>query len=125
VIFSKEYAEEKRLDSWLVEGYGFWIPTEDDILKLEKRLPGYLKENSHLFFRQPPAWERLDQYQRQYVGFERNEMRLIYGNYFCNNIGIDWQQAFVVVEDGGDCYFQFEYDVMGENFITLMVNGES
>jgi len=125
MIVTKKQADETGMASWLVRSDGFWIPSADEIIKLEEDLTGYLSQNSSYFFSQPPAWERLDEYQRQYVGLERESKQIIYGNFFCDNLGLDWQETFVVVDDGGDCYFQVEYDMESGLFIMLMVNGVS
>ena len=125
VIVTKEQAEEMRIASWLVESDHFWTPSGDDILKLEEKLAGYLSQNSSQFYRQPPVWERLDAYQRQYIGLERGGRQIIYGNYFCENGGINWRQELVFVIDGGECYFQVEYDMESRLFTELRVNGES
>jgi len=125
VIITKKHAEETGVSSWLVESDGFWTPSVDDILKLEGKIAGYLSQNSSYFYHQPPVWERLDEYQRQYVGLEREGRLIIYGNYFCNSGGVDWQQKLVVVIDGGECFFQVEYDVESGFFIKLLVNGEA
>ena len=50
--------------------------------------------------------------------------KIIYGNFFCSEED-NWRQEFVMAIDGGDCYFQVEYDVEIEKFIKLVVNGES
>jgi hypothetical protein len=123
VIVTRKQAEE--IASWLGGSGGFWTPSADDIFKLEERLAEYLSQNSSYFYRQPPVWEQLDEYQRQYIGLERGDRQIIYGNFFCNNLGMDWRQKLVIVEDGGDCYFQVEYDVESEVFIKLLVNGVS
>ena len=125
VVFDQEQAEEMKVANWLFEVDGFWTPSEEDILKLEGGLAGYLSQNSEQFYRQPPVWERLDAYQRQYFGIERDGKQVIYGNYFCDNLGMDWRQDLVTVLDGGECFFQVEYDVEGGKFIWLMVNGEA
>jgi hypothetical protein len=125
VIVTKKQSEETGMASWLVNRDGFWTPSAEDILKLEERLAAYLSQNSIYFFQQPPVWERLDEYYRQYIGLTRGGKKIIYGNFFCDPMGLDWQETFVAVEDGGDCYFQVEYDVEGRFFIKLMVNGVS
>jgi hypothetical protein len=125
VIFTEEQAEEMELASWLVDSDGFWTPSVDDILNLEEKIVEYLSQNSSYFYRQPPVWERLHEYQRQYIGLERGGRKIIYGNYFCNSGGVDWQQKLVIVIDGGECFFQIEYDVESELFIKLLVNGEA
>jgi hypothetical protein len=123
VIVTKEQAEE--IASWLGGSGGFWTPSVDDIIKLEEKIAEHLSQNSSQFYSQPPVWERLDEYQRQYIGLERGDRQIIYGNYFCNNGGVNWREKLVVVDDGGDCFFQVEYDVEGEVFIKLLVNGVS
>ncbi len=125
VIVTKKQSEETGMASWLVNRDGFWTPSPDDILKLEETLVAYLSKKSSYFYQQPPVWERLDEYQRQYVGLERDGKQIIYGNFFCDSMSLDWQKTFVVVIDGGDCYFQVEYDVEGGLFIMLAVNGVS
>lgn len=125
VIITQEQAEEMGLGSWLVESAGFWTPSESDILILEESIAVYLSENSFLFFGEPPEGEQLAAYQRQFIGIEHDGSRIIYGNYFCRNMGIDWRDVIVSVEDGGDCYFQVKYDVDSGMFTMLMVNGQS
>ena len=123
VIVTKEQAEE--IASWLGGSGGFWTPSADDIFKLEEGLAEYLSQNSSYFYRQPPVWEQFDEYQRQYIGLERGGRQIIYGNFFCNNLGMDWRKKLVIVDDGGDCYFQVEYNVEDGAFIMLIVNGVS
>jgi hypothetical protein len=125
VIFTEEQAEEMELASWLVDSDGFWTPSVDDILNLEEKIVEYLSQNSSYFYRQPPVWERLHEYQRQYIGLERGGRKIIYGNYFCNSGGVDWRQKLVIMIDGGECFFQVEYDVESGFFIKLLVNGEA
>ena len=113
------------INSWLVENHGFWTPSVDDVLKLEEGIAEYLSHNPTQFYDQAPVWERLDEYQRQYIGLERDGGKIIYGNFFCDNLGKDWRQELVAVLDGGECYFQVEYDVGSGMFIKLWVNGVS
>ena len=125
VIVPRESAEEMGIASWLLRSDDLWTPPADEILKLEEKLPEYLSQSSMVLFHQPPVWERLGEYQRQYIGFERDGKQMIYANYFCDNMGKNWREDLVIVEDGGDCYFQVEYDVKSGLFSKLLVNGES
>ena len=125
VVITKEQAEEMNLGSWLVETNGFWTPSEDDIFTLEGKIAEYLSQNSTLFNRQPPDLEQLGEYQSQFIGVEREGSKIIYGNYFCDNMGFNWRQDIISVDGGGDCYFQVEYDVDEGMFTMLIVNGES
>jgi hypothetical protein len=125
IILDEENAEDMVTASGLVKTDSFWTPSVEAVLKLEENVAAYLSQNSYAFFYQPPVWERLDEYQRQYIGLERGGEKIIYGNFFCDNGGPDWRQEFVFVIDGGECYFQVEYDVKSGLFIKLRVNGEA
>ena len=49
----------------------------------------------------------------------------MYGNFFCEDGNNDWRKEFVFAIDGGECYFQVEYDLERGLFINLRINGES
>jgi len=97
-------------------------PSEDDIITLESGLGIYLQNNPDRFYEGAPVWERLDKYNRQYVGMILDGKKIIYANYFCESVET-WRKDFVFVLDGGDCFFQFKYDVDSAQFFDLQVNG--
>ena len=128
VIFPAEQAREQGIGEWFVQNgqtAEYWTPSEDDILELENRLSSYLQQtNSDRFDQQKtPIWERLDEYNRQYIGIILDGKQVIYANYFCDSLETDWKDDFVFVLDGGDCFFQFKYDVDSAEFFDLQVNG--
>lgn len=129
VIFSAEKAKEEGLGEWLFAGGAeleYWMPTEENILALEEGLPAFLESNADYFYTpDAPVWERLDEYNRQYIGLVLDGKQTIYANYFCHSTGVDWKQDFVFVMDGGSCYFQFQYDPNTGEFHNLQVNGEA
>lgn len=98
-----------------------WMPTVDGVAALEAGLVAFLQESET----DTDFWEYLPNYTRQYAGIEEEGRRLIYGNYFCSDMGLDWQKDFVFVEDGGDCFFQVIFDPETNTFLSLSVNGES
>lgn len=127
-IFTDAQAEQMGIGSWVAsdaEFGGYWTPAEEDIQALEGKLDSFLRENAELFSRQPPVWEQLSDYQRQYAGVIINDKRVIYGNFFCTETGVDWREEWVFVLDGGDCFFQLQFDVETKIFIGLTVNGEA
>jgi hypothetical protein len=126
VIFPAEHAEEQKLGSWLATGDGeieYWTPSESDVLALEAGRAAYLQDHADRFYEGVPVWERLNEYNRQYIGIILGEKKIIYANYFCDSIETDWRKDFVFVLDGGDCFFQFKYDVDTAEFFDLQVNG--
>ena len=129
VIFPAEQAREQGVGSWFVEDgqtADYWSPSENDVLTLEDRLDVYLQNNSDRFNKQKsPIGARLDEYDRQYIGIVLNGNQIIFANYFCESLETDWRKDFVFVLDGGDCFFQFKYDVNSAEFFDLQVNGEA
>ena len=130
VIFPAEQAREQGIGDWFVQNgqtADHWTPSEDDILELENGLSSYLQQvNSDRFDQQKTQiWERLDEYSRQYIGLLLDGKKIIYANYFCDSVEMDWTKDFIFVLDGGDCFFQFKYKVDSAEFFDLQVNGNA
>lgn len=129
VIFSENQARETGIADWFVqngESSGYWTPAESNVLVIENGLASFLQENSEKFrLSEMPVWERLNQYNRQYLGIILEDRKLIYANFFCRSFETDWRKEFVFVLDGGSCFFQFQYDVNTNEFFDLQVNGEA
>lgn len=126
VIFPAEQAKDQGIGEWLMangQSAKYWTPSEKDILALEHGLGGYLQKNPDRFYEGTPVWDRLDAYNRQYIGIILDGKQIIYANYFCDSADMDWRKNFVFVMDGGDCFFQFKYDVDSAEFFDLQVNG--
>lgn len=127
VIFPGEQAREQSIGDFFLANaqVEYWTPSEDNVLTLEEGLVTYLQNypDDRFSSQQAPIWERLGQYNRQYIGIVLDEEQVIYANYFCESLAIDWRTEFVFVLDGGDCFFQFKYDVNSEEFFDLQVNG--
>ena len=127
-IFTAEVARKQW--PWLYRaGATPWTPAAADVEALEQRLPDHLRA---ALARQRPArggkaplWERAKTYKRQYVGVRRDGRRIVFANFFCRAWKEDWRTEPIVVEDGGDCYFQVEYDVDKASFSNLQINGEA
>jgi hypothetical protein len=126
VVFSAEQARELSLGDWLVtngQSLEYWTPSESDVEALENELVTYLQNNPASFYGETPVWERLNEYNRQYIGMILDGKKIIYANFFCDSIETDWRKDFVFVMDGGDCFFQFKYDADSGEFFDLQVNG--
>jgi hypothetical protein len=105
---------------------GDWVPTVEEVRTLEKQLETYLPQQQDVFDgSKTPIAERSPAYKRQYWGILKNEKKAIFANFFCNALHYDWTNQEVVVDDGGDCYFQIHYDVETGTFFDLRVNGNA
>lgn len=96
----------------------YWTPEKGQLVDLETRLPGYLRAKAP-----PGSGPRKDlaSYRRQYVGIERDGRSYIFVNAFCETNRRDWTRKPIVVEDGGDCYFQVEFDPDRRRFERLVI----
>lgn len=128
VAFSADKARADQMLDWLFPAEAeYWSPTEADIRALESGLPAYLQENKSAFYMtETLIWERLDGYNRQYVGIVLEGRKVIYASYLCmNGADTQWKEQLIFVADGGACYFQFKFDTFTGEFFGLLVNGES
>jgi hypothetical protein len=131
-IFTAE-AARKSWGSLFRSGETPWTPELADALALERRLPAYMRveldrqarARDFPIDKKNPLWERAKTYKRQYVGVRRQKQRIIYANFFCDASGSNWRSTRVDVDDGGDCYFQVEYDVDKRTFADLSLNGSA
>ena len=131
VIFTAEVAL-KEWSGMFRAPAAFWTPALADALALEQRLPDYLRRKVPPQYRRrgwkppsPPLWERAPSYKRQFVGIRPKGRRVIYANFFCEGSEDYWRTRPVSVDDGGDCYFQVEYDVDKRTFSELQINGDA
>jgi hypothetical protein len=99
----------------------FWVPTKDQILEAEEAIEQYLKDKPPT--KSPKLWQKLARYKRQYVGIVVDGHKRIYCNFYCGKESLSDKP--ISVEDGGDCFFQVEYDIKDRTIYNLMINGEA
>ena len=112
-----------NLSDWknLLENKELWIPTKEQVFESEERIEQYLKDNPNK--KSLNLWQELSKYKRQYVGIVVDGHKRIFCNFYCSDEPLSSKPYFV--SDGGDCYFQIEYDLNNKNFYNLIVNGEA
>ena len=112
----------------------FWLPTPEQVLELERRLPAYMKKHRWIF-----EHRGLKEYDRQYIGVVRGGRRVISGNFFpatddpqeralLKRAGLDpdgWKTSAVRVNDGGTSYWGIVYDVEKKRFEPPDANGQA
>ena len=85
---------------------GSWKPSKAMIKRAQPTIVEYIKESDQ------EISENLDQYRCQYFGIIVDGKKRIYCNFFwLADHRQDWRTKPVVVLDGGNWYFQLEYDV--------------
>jgi hypothetical protein len=126
IVFTQEESERQAGRATV---YGempgpYWTPSESQVLELEQRLPDFLKSSKEPRANLIPS--KLGKYKRQYYGFTAHGKKHIFLNAFCSSVFYPsdyWKSHFVLVMDGGECYFQAIYDPAEKQFTSVWVNG--
>jgi hypothetical protein len=97
-------------EDFLIEATEFWKP---DVALVEKAEFALEAEQGFL------------SHYRQYVGFEDevDGTRKILINGFCDAGSTNWYRTPMIVMDGGDCYFNAEFDVETGEIDSFAFNG--
>jgi hypothetical protein len=104
----------------------YWTPTSGDIVRMENRLPAYLRANAHPH--QPQQWRALPRFLRQYLGVERGGRKLIHVNVVGGVLATRpamqraWRSTAIVICDGGPDFFSVEFDVVSGAFVRIDFN---
>jgi hypothetical protein len=66
----------------------------------------------------------LSRYRRQYIAKINSQgEKEVWIKFFCGNLVSDWRKRLVIVEDGGNCYFQIKVNITAKRCYEFMVNG--
>jgi hypothetical protein len=103
------------------QSQSWFMPTREEVTSLEEALVPYLTTASNSG---RTVSEPLSTYNRRYVGFTREGRRQIQLQAFCVRWEGDWTSS-VRVADGGNCFFNVDWDVESGEFSRFYVNGES
>lgn len=88
-----------------------------DELDVENQLWKYIKNEHNGNFEKRETYD----YQYQVLGSQRYKI-----NAFCNSPGTEnIRHAYLVVVDGGSCFFEVEYNSATSLFRNLYVNGQA
>jgi hypothetical protein len=101
---------------------GVWVPNAGDVAAFESGLAAHMTKSVPAASKALPA--KLKSYKRQWFGVTAGSKKLIYGNFLCE-AQPGWDQAVIMVDDGGDCYFQLFYDVASREYLGLVINGNA
>ncbi len=119
VVIDKAHAN----DSWVhVEG-GSWVLSPGTVSDIQGNIAAYVGSQAKATGRQLQEWKSYT-FQYQEAGMPGNKW--IFINAFC----MEWadlplHKEFVLVKDGGTCFFQLKYDPQKKRFYDLYINGEA
>ena len=108
--------------SWVAIPGGAWSPAPKQLTEIRSNLEPFVKQQALKQNKKLPIWSSYTfQYQGQVV--DKQEVVLI--NAFCIETPEYSKHQFVLVFDGGPCFFQVKYDPNKKKFFQLMFNGEA
>ncbi len=106
---------------------GTWVMSESDVEGVESNLhhiadipfPNTAHKGSQI--------PHPEEYFRQYAGVLIDHRKIIFVNALCETAATKyetyWREKFVLVLDGGDCYWNVRYDPETKQFSQLVVSG--
>ena len=97
-----------------------FTPTRDQAVRGWTALQGFLEQ--HPPRESPQLAQKYKGYKSQWLGLTVNGRSTLFANFFCSEEK-GWQDHAVVVDDGGDCFFQIVFDLATGGFEQLMING--
>jgi hypothetical protein len=96
-----------------------WTPTGEDLRVVEEALGDFIADHPE------DGVEDLEEYHRQYTG-TGDEGETVSVNALCVDAGLDdWEDELILVNDGGPCFWQAEFDVESLDVVTFNINGEA
>ncbi len=135
IVLDSEY------NKWLEKKYGYetWNPTTKDLNIIQVVLDKAIKNNEFDFLK-APINKNIQKYYRQYIPYlNKDREKIIKINAFCEVLElppgrgsntnewakVDWKKEYVMVDDGGKCYWQITINLDKKEYKDLMVNGAS
>ena len=104
-LLSKAVAEQNRVE-------------EKDFQKMIKDFPEAAQHRENYFI-------DLSRYRRQFIAvINPKGEKEVWVNCFCSS-GPNWRKVEVVVDDGGNCYFNVKINLTKASWYEMMVNGEA
>ena len=102
--------------------------TQSDIEKIEKLLTDCVNNYNKIFSSDNKQYFSIDftkqKFKRQYVAtINKNGDKEVWINCLCQTHGDDWKTSIIMVDDGGNCYFNLKINLTKDKCYDLVVNG--
>lgn len=136
-LFISTQAQNRKLDksTFTIIKYSFneWIPfdsvkgatlTDKEIDNMEPLITAAVNENNRNQKSKGFKLFTLHNYRRQYIAvINRKGEKVVWVNFFCDSNNLEWRKEVIVVEDGGNCYFNLKINLSTKAVYELFVNG--
>jgi hypothetical protein len=95
-------------------------------IEAEKHLEKLKEENPKIKFDKENSIINLDKYKRQYVAVLNNKNeKEVWVNCFCGKFTEDDKKNILIVNDGGNCFFNLKINLTKNNYYDFSVNGQA
>lgn len=93
-----------------------FTPSDQDVQNGLQILESQLKDNTNI--------RDLAEYKIQFIGYlnEAGE-KILLANYFCNHSDVDWENTWIGVDGGGNCFFEVKVNLDKKEVFDLSING--
>ena len=108
--------------SWTAVAGGTWSPGQEMLAHIQLELPAFVKQQATIQKKSLPEWSR---YSFQFQGQSNNDRRFVFINAYCIESPDYVAKRFLVVLDGGTCFFSLKYDPEQRVFLELIFHGEA
>ena len=116
----------------------FWIPSKSQLDLIDSIINIATNDTSKVTNKRFIIRD-FKKYYRQYVCYkDKNNDSIIYVNAFCqiptnhfDSAGInkikkfDWKNNFILMDDGGSCYWQIKINFTTKKYFDFMINGDA
>jgi hypothetical protein len=109
------------IGSWLPIAGGTWSPSPSQVGVARQSIEAFVKNEAAKQHLTLVDWAH---YTFQYQGHTLRGRKIIYVNAFCEEPPAYATKEFVVIMDGGTCFFQAFYDLRTRRFVGIAFNGE-
>lgn len=104
-----------------------FTPSDDDVKRFEAGLIAFLRSAKPA--RSPKLADKVAKgsYKRQYFGtLGKQKERRLRVHFLCATTHhANWTRSLILVSDGGDCYFELDFDLATGRYLDLQVHGEA
>jgi hypothetical protein len=101
--------------------------TQKDISEIEKIFMRSIAEHELALLgreKDPHSIKNELIYKRQYICYiTKKGEKIVYVNCFCGSMNIDWHKQMMIVQDGGNCFFNLKINLSTQKYFDFMVNG--
>jgi hypothetical protein len=102
--------------------------TQSDIEKIERLFTACISDYNKKLSADNKQYFSIDltkeKYKRQYVAvINKKGDKEVWINCLCQTHGNDWRTSIIMVDDGGNCFFNLKINLTKEKCYDLIVNG--